>query len=229
MTGLPSLRLSVQHRPRKNFGKMLTLRAQLVSMTQNGLDIQVAHMGFGKHISAIPPEQQTKFYYWLWVNIMIWGASIAVPKYSVIFMYARVFHVNNMAIRISLWVGGILTTCFLIYNMFSDAFQCTPVRKAWLGPLVEGHCIDAYAWYMSINLFDFLIDIYLLVLPLPILWSVQMAFKRKLYIMLVFLAGYRRVQISRAIEKGALMLTLSQRNRGHNWPTGHLGSNREEL
>ncbi|KAI9719479.1 MAG: hypothetical protein M1828_006186 [Chrysothrix sp. TS-e1954] len=184
--------------------------AAIISITQSALEIFIAHLGFGKHAATIPPAQLISLLHYLWINIMIWGISIAVPKYSVIFMYARVFQVNKKAVRISLWALGILNTIFLLYNIFSDAFQCNPVRKAWLGPAVSGTCIDSYGWYLSVNLFDLFIDVIILIFPLPLLWSIQMETRKKVYIMLVFIAGYSVI----AVTIGRL-ITLAQ--TGHDF------------
>ena len=68
-------------------------------------------------------------------------------------------------------------------------WSCTPVRKSWQ-PHEEGHCINYYAQCLAVALFDVLLDLLILLLPMPQVFRLQMKLSRKLLTAAVFASGY---------------------------------------
>ena len=82
-----------------------------------------------------------------------------------------------------------MNAAWLIAAWISTIFQCVPVRKAW--ETVEGgHCIAQWSWFLGTAIPSLVIDFCILVMPMPILWRLQMNTSRKVWIMGVFLCGY---------------------------------------
>ena len=115
--------------------------------------------------------------------------SIMLPKYSVLFFYARVFGANSTAFKISLWVTGALVTAILLYSLTTTMFQCVPIRKTWL-IMTPGHCLDHYKLILATAACNVAIDVLILILPLPLLWSLHTGRARKINLTLVFFCGY---------------------------------------
>ena len=84
--------------------------------------------------------------------------------------------------------AGLVTVWFLLALPFA-IFQCAPVRKVWL-PLIPGHCVNTSSWFLGIATVSVIIDIYIMLLPLPILWSLHVGRKRKLILIGFFICAY---------------------------------------
>lgn len=73
----------------------------------------------------------------------------------------------------------------------ATALQCWPVEYAWeqVDDAHQGTCnnIHVQAWLAAI--FNIILDVILLVLPLHSLWKLQMGLKKKLLIMAMFSLG----------------------------------------
>lgn len=51
------------------------------------------------------------------------------------------------------------------------------------------YCIDANAYYISTSAFNVALDFWILVLPLPVVWSLQLSGRRKVGLNVIFLIG----------------------------------------
>ena len=71
-------------------------------------------------------------------------------------------------------------------------FQCSPVQKQW-DFAVPGHCYSLYGTFIGVTVPNVFIDLLLLILPVPMLWKLQIKTTKKLALTANFLLGYRFV------------------------------------
>lgn len=147
-------------------------------------------LGLGKHVSQVSDKDLTKGLLLLYSDLFLYNTAISLPKLSAILFYARVFttHIDGW-FRRSLWITGALLITWLICAMTSTIFECTPVSRAWF-PNVPGHCIHRLHWWTGISISSVIIDLIILILPLPVLWNLQLKPVRKRLVTAVFICGY---------------------------------------
>ena len=135
--------------------------------------------GFGHHTSQLAPNQVALSlkYYFAVVNVSALGISL--PKYSAVFFYIRVFKMKSTIYRIAVYTALALVTAWLLFAVLSEVFQCTPLRKAWL-PLVPGHCNNMHDRLVGSSIASVIIDLYIMLLPIPILWTLHTGRSRKI-------------------------------------------------
>lgn len=66
---------------------------------------------------------------------------------------------------------------------------CAPIPRYWLGEEVEGSCLDQTAALIADSVISVVSDIIILILPLPLTWSLQMSRNRKLRVIGILGAG----------------------------------------
>lgn len=71
---------------------------------------------------------------------------------------------------------------------FSSLFGCRPIAKGW-NPFLEGTCIDVPSLYQATALSGVLIDLILILLPIPIVYKLQVPLRQKLCILSIFGVG----------------------------------------
>ncbi|KAI6090040.1 hypothetical protein F4821DRAFT_275245 [Hypoxylon rubiginosum] len=169
-----------------------------IQITLLSLMLVWRNIGLGQHADTILAEnpllllQGAKY---LYIATFIFDCSITFPKLSAIFFYARVFRSNNKLFKINLWIAGCLVTGWLVAAAVSTIFQCTPIKKAW-NPILPGTCINTSAWYLATSAISVVIDFYILLLPVPMIWALKMSLKRRLYLLGAFFLAYSVIVLS---------------------------------
>lgn len=65
---------------------------------------------------------------------------------------------------------------------------CIPLDKFW-HPFKPGHCLDFNLFYLLIGVFETVIDVVILILPVRATFNVQLPLKTKLLVSSIFLLG----------------------------------------
>ncbi len=147
--------------------------------------------GLGQHQSQIDRQKYQLLLKYIYIHEVLYPLGITMPKYSALLFYVRVFGIKSTSglfRRNILVTVGLVTVCLLI-AVPTEVIQCTPVRKVWT-PLISGHCINIFHWSKGITIVGVITDFYIMVLPIPILWSLHSGRKRKLILIGFFFCAY---------------------------------------
>jgi hypothetical protein len=116
-------------------------------------------------------------------------ASLTATKISILAFFLRVF--PQQAFRRTVYVVMGICVAYGLSFVFSTAFQCTPVPYSWkqLDDSYPGSCnnIHIQGWMSAI--FNIVIDLIILILPLKEIYILQTNFKKKLMVMVMFSLG----------------------------------------
>jgi hypothetical protein len=146
-------------------------------------------LGLGKHAATVPPEDLAQAPKIIFVAAFLYDCNISLPKFAALFFYRRIFGYVSRWLSIALWVVGAMNAGWLLSALLSTVFQCQPVNAAWQA--VEGaECISQWGWFLGTAIPSMIIDFFILVLPLPLLWGLRAPASRRLMVVLVFLCGY---------------------------------------
>ncbi|KIW03797.1 uncharacterized protein PV09_05098 [Verruconis gallopava] len=124
--------------------------------------------------------------------ITVASASLYVPcltfaKYSLLLFYYRMSHLRWLRV-VSVAVMGFIT-CYSIANIFALIFPCHPIAKTWDVTITEGSCINRGAVYIVTAVTNIVTDLLLLIIPIPIVWKLQMPFIQKIGLVFIFIVG----------------------------------------
>lgn len=125
----------------------------------------------------------------IFIDALVWNAAVAMPKFSALFFYHRIFQRTHQWFFIALWIAGFLNVLWLIGAELSTVFQCRPVRAVY-DITVKGHCFPQWKWQLATTVPSVIIDVFILLIPLPLLATLQVSKKRKLLLISVFICGY---------------------------------------
>lgn len=87
--------------------------------------------------------------------------------------------------------GGIIfVACLNTALFFAVVFECTPIARSW-DATIPGHCMDGtpgvLPWFSGAT--SSATDIFVLILPLPLLWGLNMSLAMKMRLLAVFSLG----------------------------------------
>lgn len=126
-----------------------------------------------------------------WIVYFIYDAGLFLTKLSVQLFLRRVFPKNNSGtwFNLGLWVAHSINLAWLIGIVFGTVFLCDPINKSW-NPSMPGQCGSTSSLYIGSAVPSVTIDLIVLILPLPKLWSLHIDRSRKIGLIIVFTFGY---------------------------------------
>ena len=71
--------------------------------------------------------------------------------------------------------------------IFVTIFQCTPVRAAWDKTIPGEQCFDLEHFVIGTNVPNIIADAAIIMLPMPLIWKLQLSVMRKVGLVVVFL------------------------------------------
>ena len=107
-------------------------------------------------------------------------------KLSILALYMRIFSTRHL--RIAIWVVVAICICWGVGGLLPTILQCIPVEYNWNRSLV-GRCIDIPMLFSAITISNFLTDVLILILPMFMIYQLQLNTKQKLMVASIFLAG----------------------------------------
>lgn len=164
--------------------------------------------GLGKDIWKLTPEQITNFAYYLYVYTTIYFVNIAVCKLSFLLFYLRVFPAPR--VRSILWATVGFVGVYGTFFFFMNTFQCTPIAHYWhrWDRQHEGKCLNASVIAWANAAISISIDLWMICIPLWQLKGVNLDWKKKLGVGLMFCVGLFSTIVSSIRLSGLVQ---------HNW------------
>lgn len=128
------------------------------------------------------------FYQWLYIGSVIYCPTAYFTKVTLLLLEVRVFSAFKQvakAIRVFIIVTLLLYTPI----MFVKAFICTPIAAAWDLDVKQSNCLNQRKVFLSDMCLGVLTDIIILILPLPLTYSLQMPLRTKIKVVALLSAG----------------------------------------
>ncbi|KAF1811943.1 hypothetical protein P152DRAFT_398283, partial [Eremomyces bilateralis CBS 781.70] len=155
--------------------------------------ILVAYHGMGKDLWSLEFDGINKTFLYLLIAEIFYMAAEMFVQLSLLAFYLRIFTIPVFRKAVYVLMGVVV--CFGMANTFSMLFQCTPIAffwESWSGE-TTGTCIN-------VNLFSWIragieiaIDVAIISLPIPTLLKLQMSWKKKIQVVMVFCVGFTTV------------------------------------
>jgi hypothetical protein len=117
-----------------------------------------------------------------------YATSLAFTKISILLFYLRLSPARWF--RFLVWtLIAIVITYAVVYDVMS-IFGCKPLAASWdLRLMPTAKCVDTFTKYMALSVLNIIIDIFTLILPMPVVVPLQMSIRQKISICAVFATG----------------------------------------
>ncbi|KAF2805468.1 uncharacterized protein BDZ99DRAFT_574397 [Mytilinidion resinicola] len=150
------------------------------------LGASVRH-GMGVNIAKVGPEDLVTFVKLQTVITVTWEWAIFAIRISILDLYIKIFRIPwfikvcyaYLAFQVAFILSMFLTTMLL----------CRPFRYQWDKTVPGGVCGDLIASYYATHITILLTDVITAVLPIPVLWKLNMNTRKKIGISLMFMLG----------------------------------------
>lgn len=143
--------------------------------------------GLGRHIEVVTPEEVVSFTKSKLALIYLYIAAVTLPKLAILSLYLRLF--QDKAYRYAAFaIGGILIVCLLIAWVLSTII-CIPFAFNWDTTIEGAKCLNKGLMYVMMSLPNIGTDFAIFILPLPIIWNLQMSRNQKIGLVITFATG----------------------------------------
>lgn len=136
----------------------------------------------------------------LFVLAFVYAAAAWTLKASILFLYVRLFPLNDMLFRIGIYTMAVLSMGICIASMVVLALACQPVSYFWgrfddpttmtaATAASTGRCIDIGCMFIGLASINVFLDFLLLAIPIPRILKLQMTARKKLVVITSLLLG----------------------------------------
>lgn len=124
---------------------------------------------------------------------VVYPIACALPKMSICCMYLGIFDVSRYMRRGAQIMIGFLCVNAVAWVVPSIAV-CHPISAYW-SPVGPRKCINYNVFGTWISLPNIISDLVIFILPLPLLWNMQLKRAKKIGLTATFLAGTMLVNV----------------------------------
>ncbi|KAL5374849.1 hypothetical protein PMIN06_012375 [Paraphaeosphaeria minitans] len=149
----------------------------------------LAANGLGKDVWTLRFDQITNFSRYFYVVEVLYFAHITLLKLALLFFYLRVF--PGQPVRRVIWATAAFNGLFGAVFVTVAVFQCRPISHYWNEWHGEtpGTCININALGWSNAAISIALDFWMLTIPISQLVDLQLAWRKKVGVVLMFCVG----------------------------------------
>ena len=121
---------------------------------------------------------------------LLFTLTITFTKVSILLFYRRIFFSNrtNGSFRLLLWIMLGINVFWGFSFFMVNLLQCIPISDVWDITVEFPTCVEDTMYYgMAIS--SVILDVLILIMPLPLIWRLQMSVQDKVAVSGIFLLG----------------------------------------
>ncbi|KAI6082199.1 hypothetical protein F4821DRAFT_219273 [Hypoxylon rubiginosum] len=141
--------------------------------------------GLGKHVLFVTDARLLQIYFIS--SEIIYSVIIVTIKWSILAFYQRIFPQHWF--RWALLGVAVFMGAWMFTTVFAISFQCIPIEYNWDTTIAGGHCINIGQLALVTSILNVLTDVAILVLPLPLVWRLNVTPKRRWGLIVLFALG----------------------------------------
>lgn len=150
------------------------------------------------------------------LTAIIWNIFLAFAgaciKLSILFYYRRIFHIPGIPQTIDYLTLGTAVICVLYALTFAifPWFQCGPdPRVLWSPSDTAPECKQEHSYYQSVVISNFILDLWIMILPIPNILRLKVSTSERLSVLGVFCLAFLGLIASVARVVIYLQITLT--------------------
>ncbi|KAI6297235.1 hypothetical protein MCOR21_007592 [Pyricularia oryzae] len=164
----------------------LTVVCLLLLYGNMAINIALINIGVGLHTGSLTYDQLAAMNKALIGAEILYFTGVNMFKIALLFLFFRIFPTPTVR-KYGFILGGI-STGWNVACTFCAIFQCLPQEKLWK-PWLQGGCIDLFLTQLCVSVPVILLDICILLLPLPQVWRLNMNRTQRVFLTIIFLLG----------------------------------------
>ncbi|RDL33267.1 uncharacterized protein BP5553_08706 [Venustampulla echinocandica] len=168
------------------FGDYFLVAAWVFSVGAASLTCLNTRFGLGIHLWNVPASTSPNWLKVNWAAIFFYYVVMMLVKMSLLTLYLRLS--PNKRFRLWVWAIMAFVIASSIGAIFTNLFACKPLALVWNKSL-PGSCIDPPTFLLVTGCINVLTDFLMILLPIILLWTIQMRRKQKIAVIAILMLG----------------------------------------
>lgn len=143
--------------------------------------------GTGKHVEDVTKDELLVTAKLFVAFPTLWGPAVSLMKLAVLSLYLTIFR-SNRTFEVAVYMLMAITICYGFSVCVTGLAICHPVSEN-TNPEPTGACANKLMYYFIIAIINIVLDWTIFLLPVPMLWSLQMKTDRKMGLSFLFGLG----------------------------------------
>ena len=142
--------------------------------------------GYGAHVRTVPYNKLVISLKVFFASEWFWATSVASFRLAILLLYIDIFRK-----RVFFWAAistGLLVVLYWAASILTIALLCRPINVNWNRTII-GTCGDLRKTEFASAGFNMGIDLLVVLLPMPVVWTLQMSKEKKFGVTAAFTLG----------------------------------------
>ncbi|KAK8133014.1 hypothetical protein PG999_001187 [Apiospora kogelbergensis] len=162
--------------------------AALTTCAFLGITLEMCNFAIGKHFWQVTvAEYSPHLLAYSTAATMTYSLSVIFSKLSILCLYLRLS--PRKSFRIAVYALIFVVTGYALAYQVVSIFSCKPIRAAWDITITESRCVDKEAVYMGLSISNIIMDIIILLIPVHVVYPLQMSKRQKVSLVMLFATG----------------------------------------
>ncbi|EMC93958.1 hypothetical protein BAUCODRAFT_216315 [Baudoinia panamericana UAMH 10762] len=159
--------------------------------------------GLGKRAYLLDPVDVLHIEKYSYATNVLYLMVLGLAKASVLLLIWRLAVIRSQ--RVTVMVLSSLVALWMVASIFTVSFQCN-LPQPW--GYTTGKCVNLFAFWTTIGVFDILTDLALIALPTRVIWDLRMPWQKKSLVACAF--SFRILVIFCQIARLTLLSQLAK-------------------
>ncbi|KAK2868033.1 hypothetical protein FQN49_003229 [Arthroderma sp. PD_2] len=164
------------------FGLIFTIATTIVGI------LMAAIGGAGLHATEATPAQLVALLKLFVAAPVVWSLATTFLKLSILSFYHKVFG-SKKSMRVAVYIESAIVLALFLATILEPFLLCRPFKYTWDKIQTQGTCGDAMKAYMGVAVTNLVVDLSIYLLPIPVLWHLQMTMSKRLALCGIFALG----------------------------------------
>ncbi|RGP80920.1 integral membrane [Fusarium longipes] len=166
----------------------LLILSYILAVATVALCVHMFAMGAGGvHAWEIPITTFNIYLRDVYVAAIIYVLCGSLAKIALLIFYLRLS--PQRWFKIAIYLSMVFIIGYTVGLFFAVMFACHPINMSWDITVTEGKCVNQPALYFATAAVNIASDVILFVLPLPMVFQLQLPLKQKIGLMGIFTIG----------------------------------------
>ncbi|KAL8659146.1 MAG: hypothetical protein Q9202_007261 [Teloschistes flavicans] len=166
--------------------RALKVNPQIFASMPGVVGLIALHYGLGSHFAHVSASDREVFLILFYAFQLSYVTTLPLVKISVLLFYHRIF--PQKSFRRVTNIMGVILVLFLLSSWLVTGLQCLPIHSFWQ-PDIPRTCIKQSSYYLATGSLNLILDVIVVLMPIPLLVKLQLPKPQKIGVIVLFLSG----------------------------------------